>query len=69
MTVLKRPRQRPFSSPAWQPVLIHKETIQKLLPAAVERHITVDDLVRQLVSKAASDHLVDAILDDLEAAE
>ena len=69
MMVPRRPRQRPYSSPAWQPVLIHKETIQRLLPAAEERHITVDDLVRQLVAKAASDHLVDAVLDDLETAE
>lgn len=45
-------------------ILIPRTVLVELLPHAGRRGISINDLVRRIVEAVATDHLVDAVLDD-----
>lgn len=47
-------------------ILFQSEMLDRLMPFAQERRITVNELIRQLIETALDDDLIDAILDDSE---
>lgn len=61
-----RRRQRPAEANG-RTVLFPADILDRLGPAASERHISANELARRIVEAVADDGLIDAVLDDRES--